>query len=120
MLLHQMGEFNLHPVILCYILHVLPCLVMSCHVLFCLFNCFSFYFSLFAACTHTRKDDDYEINVEMSENNDDTREAYDLLRKEGKEKIRSSLKGFPDDLLKYDTNECNLRERKEICTNMSS
>ncbi|SCP04323.1 activator of Hsp90 ATPase, putative [Plasmodium ovale] len=51
------------------------------------------------------EDDDYEINVEMSEDNDDTMEAYNLLRKEGKEKIRSSLKGFPDDLLKYDTNE---------------
>ncbi|SCN12370.1 activator of Hsp90 ATPase, putative [Plasmodium malariae] len=53
------------------------------------------------------EDNDYEINVQMNEDKEESRKAYDILRKEGKEKIKNALKGFPSDLLKHDTDESN-------------
>ncbi|SCL98147.1 activator of Hsp90 ATPase, putative [Plasmodium chabaudi chabaudi] len=51
------------------------------------------------------EDNDYEINVEANESNADMKKAYAILRKEGKEKIKNTLKDFQIELLKHDTNE---------------
>ncbi|CRG99865.1 activator of Hsp90 ATPase, putative [Plasmodium relictum] len=51
------------------------------------------------------EDNDYEINIEKESDNDESRRIYDILKKEGKEKIKDSLKNFPEDLLKHDASE---------------
>ncbi|ANQ07723.1 Uncharacterized protein PCOAH_00019920 [Plasmodium coatneyi] len=53
------------------------------------------------------EDNDYAINVELIGDKEESTRAYDILRREGKEKIKNALKDFPADLLKHDSNECN-------------
>ncbi|CRG95290.1 activator of Hsp90 ATPase, putative [Plasmodium gallinaceum] len=51
------------------------------------------------------EDNDYEINIEKDSDNEKSRKIYDILKKEGKQKIKDTLKNFPEDLLKHDKNE---------------
>ncbi|EUD65704.1 hypothetical protein C922_03952 [Plasmodium inui San Antonio 1] len=57
------------------------------------------------------EDNDYAINVELIGDQEKSKQAYDILRRDGKEKIKDSLKDFPADLLKHDSNESNKEQK---------
>ncbi|CAA9988003.1 activator of Hsp90 ATPase, putative [Plasmodium knowlesi strain H] len=57
------------------------------------------------------EDNDYAINIELIGDKEESKRAYEILRKEGKEKIKDALKNFPEDLLKHDSNESNKEQK---------
>ncbi|KMZ93633.1 hypothetical protein PVMG_01079 [Plasmodium vivax Mauritania I] len=57
------------------------------------------------------EDNDYAINIELIGDKEESKRAYDILRKDGKEKIKIALKDFPADLLKHDSNESSKEQK---------
>ncbi|KJP89730.1 hypothetical protein AK88_00690 [Plasmodium fragile] len=57
------------------------------------------------------EDNDYAINIELIGDKEESKRAYDILRKDGKEKIKNALKNFPQDLLKHDSNESSKEQK---------